>query len=91
MSKINITTTGDIAFQSWKDEYFGTKVFLNGVEMKYVHTADDIKDIVVVSKLNEQGFPYADGDKIATQTFYGKVLIILPDACHKLRRNNDSV
>lgn len=51
------------------------KVFLNGIEQKGVHTADDEQDIIIRPKKDERGFAIAVGDEITLETKHGNVII----------------
>ncbi|AUO65419.1 hypothetical protein WM46_11985 [Citrobacter freundii complex sp. CFNIH2] len=50
-------------------------VFLDGVEVKHVYTADDEKGEVIAAVHDERGYVVAENGEVNRQTLYGKVLI----------------
>ncbi|WP_320725987.1 hypothetical protein [Enterobacter ludwigii] len=50
-------------------------VFLNGVEVKHVFTADDEKGEVIAAVHDERGYMTAENGVVKQQTLYGKVTI----------------
>jgi hypothetical protein len=58
--------------------YMGTKIYLDGVEVRQVLTADDVAGYIKCAKLNENGDLYVVGDEVATEELHGMVRIELP-------------
>ncbi|MED5697755.1 hypothetical protein [Enterobacter ludwigii] len=50
-------------------------VFLNGVEVKCVFTADDEKGEVIAAVPDDRGYMTAENGEVKRQTLYGKVTI----------------
>lgn len=50
-------------------------VFLDGVEVKHVFTADDEKGEVIAAVTDERGYIKAEYGEVKRQTLYGKVTI----------------
>lgn len=50
-------------------------VYLDGVEVKHVFTADDEKGEVIAAAPNERGYMTAENGVVKQQTLYGKVTI----------------
>lgn len=50
-------------------------VYLDGVEVKKVYTADDEKGEVIAAVHDERGYVVAENGEVKRQTLYGKVLI----------------
>ncbi|MDN3796117.1 hypothetical protein QWY64_13695 [Enterobacter hormaechei] len=50
-------------------------VFLNGIEVKHVFTADDEKGEVIAAVTDERGYIKAECGEVKRQTFYGRVII----------------
>lgn len=50
-------------------------VFLNGVEVKCVFTADDEKGEVIAAIPDDRGYMTAENGEVKRQTLYGKVTI----------------
>ncbi|WPU24502.1 hypothetical protein RI049_07050 [Cedecea neteri] len=50
-------------------------VFLDGVEVKHVFTADDEKGEVIAAVLDEHGHMPAENGEVKRKTLYGKVTI----------------
>ncbi|CCK03372.1 hypothetical protein NLT11_004379 [Cronobacter sakazakii] len=51
------------------------KVYIDGVEVKHVFTADDEKDEVIAAVPDERGYMTAENGVVKQQTLYGKVTI----------------
>lgn len=51
------------------------KVYINGVEVKHVFTADDEKGEVIAAVLDDRGYMTAENGKVKRQSLYGKVTI----------------
>lgn len=71
----------------WKDDagylaycrgYRGCKVFLDGVEVDRVFTADEERGEVICADLGPDNRPFIVGDEVATRTLHGKVRIVKP-------------
>lgn len=56
------------------------RVFLEGVERNNVITADEERRLAVLYKLDQDGRYIEVDGKLATETFYGAVLIVPPDS-----------
>nr|DAZ37034.1 MAG TPA: hypothetical protein [Caudoviricetes sp.] len=50
-------------------------VYLDGVEVKHVYTADDEKDEVISAVLDERGYVATENGEVKRQTLFGKVII----------------
>ncbi|HII3255564.1 TPA: hypothetical protein ACY3ID_002258 [Citrobacter amalonaticus] len=50
-------------------------VYLDGVEVKHVYTADDEKGEVIAAVHDERGYVVAVGGEVKRQTLYGSVRI----------------
>ncbi|EAZ0187117.1 hypothetical protein BFX96_04680 [Salmonella enterica] len=50
-------------------------VYLDGVEVKHVFTADDEKGEVIAAVLNDRGYMTAENGELKRQSLYGKVTI----------------
>lgn len=50
-------------------------VYLDGVEVKHVFTADDEKGEVIAAVLNDRGYMTAENGGVKMQTLYGQVII----------------
>ncbi|HCT9256206.1 TPA: hypothetical protein OUB85_002797 [Enterobacter hormaechei] len=50
-------------------------VFLDGVEVKHVFTADDEKGEVIAAVTDERGYITAENGEVKRQSFYGRVII----------------
>lgn len=50
-------------------------VYLDGVEVKHVFTADDEKGEVIAAVLDERGYMVAENGEVKRQTLYGAVII----------------
>lgn len=50
-------------------------IFLNGVEVKCVFTADDEKGEVIAAVRDDRGYITAENGEVKRQTLYGKVTI----------------
>ncbi|QHX03414.1 hypothetical protein GZS04_15660 [Citrobacter freundii] len=50
-------------------------VFLDGIEVKHVFTADDEKGEVIAAVLDERGYAVAENGEVKRHTLYGKVTI----------------
>ncbi|MEC5643508.1 hypothetical protein [Citrobacter koseri] len=50
-------------------------VFLDGVEVKHVYTADDEKGEVISAVLDERGYVVVENGEVKRQMLYGKVTI----------------
>ncbi|MGJ7727764.1 hypothetical protein ACSF6F_16025 [Escherichia coli] len=50
-------------------------VYLNGVEVKHVFTADDEKGEVIAAVPDERGYMTTDNGEVKRQTLYGSVRI----------------
>lgn len=50
-------------------------VYLNGVEVKHVFTADDEKGEVIAAVPDERGYMTAENDEVKWHTLYGSVRI----------------
>ncbi|CZV42642.1 hypothetical protein [Enterobacter hormaechei] len=51
------------------------KVYIDGVEVKHVFTADDEKGEVIAAVLDDRGYMTAENGEVKRQTLYGKVTI----------------
>ncbi|VFS19496.1 Uncharacterised protein [Enterobacter cancerogenus] len=51
------------------------KVYIDGVEVKHVFTADDEKGEVISAVTDERGYIKAEYGEVKRQTLYGKVII----------------
>ena len=51
------------------------KVYIDGVEVKHVFTADDEKGEVIAAVRDEHGYMAAENGEVKQQTLYGKVTI----------------
>lgn len=51
------------------------KVYIDGVEVKRVFTADDEKGEVIAAVLDDRGYMTAENGMVKQQTLYGKVTI----------------
>ncbi|WP_320703570.1 hypothetical protein [Enterobacter asburiae] len=51
------------------------KVYIDGVEVKHVFTADDEKGEVIAAVLDDRGYMTAENGEVKRQTFYGRVII----------------
>ncbi|CAH3860963.1 hypothetical protein VXI92_004585 [Enterobacter hormaechei] len=51
------------------------KVYIDGVEVKHVFTADDEKGEVIAAVTDERGYIKAEYGEVKRQTLYGKVTI----------------
>ncbi|WP_286931919.1 hypothetical protein [Leclercia sp. UBA5958] len=50
-------------------------VYLDGVEVKHVFTADDEKGEVIAAVLNDRGYMTTENGKVKLHSLYGKVTI----------------
>ncbi|ENF6040746.1 hypothetical protein ABRV10_002759 [Citrobacter amalonaticus] len=50
-------------------------VYLDGVEVKHVYTADDEKGEVISAVLDERGYVVTENGEVKRQTLFGKVII----------------
>ncbi|EBX2401341.1 TPA: hypothetical protein JD893_25065 [Citrobacter freundii] len=50
-------------------------VFLDGIEVKHVFTADDEKGEVIAAVLDERGYMVAENGEVKRHTLYGSVRI----------------
>lgn len=50
-------------------------VYLDGVEVKHVYTADDEKGEVISAVLDERGYMATENGEVKRQTLFGKVII----------------
>lgn len=50
-------------------------VYLNGVEVKHVFSADDDKGEVIAAVLDSRGYPTAENGEVKRQTLIGQVRI----------------
>ncbi|AUO64101.1 hypothetical protein WM46_04650 [Citrobacter freundii complex sp. CFNIH2] len=50
-------------------------VYLDGVEVKRVYTADDEKGEVISAVLDERGYVATENGEVKRQTLFGKVII----------------
>ncbi|QCW56708.1 hypothetical protein [Citrobacter freundii] len=50
-------------------------VFLDGIEVKHVFTADDEKGEVITAVHDERGYVVAEKGEVKRQTLYGTVII----------------
>ncbi|HEG4368850.1 hypothetical protein [Klebsiella oxytoca] len=50
-------------------------VFLDGVEVKHVFTADDEKGEIIAAVPDERGYMTAENGEVKRQTLYGEVVI----------------
>ncbi|MBJ9265206.1 hypothetical protein [Citrobacter braakii] len=50
-------------------------VFLDGIKVKHVFTADDEKGEVIAAVLDERGYAVAENGEVKRHTLYGKVTI----------------
>lgn len=51
------------------------KVYVDGVEVKHVFTADDEKGEVIAAVLDDRGYMTAENGEVKRQSLYGKVTI----------------
>ena len=51
------------------------RVYLNGVEVKHVYSADDVKGEVINAVLDSRGRFRVENDQVKRQTLYGQVRI----------------
>ncbi|CZZ28597.1 hypothetical protein [Enterobacter hormaechei] len=51
------------------------KVYIDGVEVKHVFTADDEKGEVIAAVLDNRGYITAENGEVKRQSFYGRVII----------------
>lgn len=51
------------------------KVYIDGVEVKRVFTADDEKGEVIAAVLDDRGYMTAENGEVKRQSFYGRVII----------------
>ncbi|MER1497335.1 MULTISPECIES: hypothetical protein [Enterobacter cloacae complex] len=51
------------------------KVYIDGVEVKHVFTADDERGEVIAAVTDERGYITAECGEVKRQTLYGKVTI----------------
>ncbi|MCU3632744.1 hypothetical protein N8V24_04445 [Enterobacter hormaechei subsp. steigerwaltii] len=51
------------------------KVYIDGVEVKHVFTADDEKGEVIAGVLDDRGYMTAENGEVKRQSLYGKVTI----------------
>ncbi|MCK6740950.1 hypothetical protein L8S62_00635 [Enterobacter cloacae] len=51
------------------------KVYIDGVEVKHVFTADDEKGEVIAAVLDDHGYMTADNGEVKRQSLYGRVII----------------
>lgn len=51
------------------------KVYIDGVEVKHVFTADDEKGEVIAAVLDNRGYMTAENGEVKRQSFYGRVII----------------
>lgn len=51
------------------------KVYIDGVEVKHVFTADDEKGEVIAAVLDDRGYMTAENGEVKRQSLYGKVTI----------------
>jgi len=50
-------------------------VYLDGVEVKHVFTADDEKGVIIAAVPDERGYMKAENGEVKRQTLYGTVTI----------------
>jgi hypothetical protein len=50
-------------------------VYLDGVEVKHVFTADDEKGVIIAAVPDERGYLSAENGEVKRQTLYGTVTI----------------
>lgn len=50
-------------------------VYIDGVEVKHVFTADDEKGEVIAAVLDNRGYMTAENGEVKRQSFYGRVII----------------
>lgn len=63
----------DIGYTDQPHRY---RIYFNGVELKYVLTADEEKRFLVMARLNNNGeFSLDENCKVITETMYGDVYI----------------
>ncbi|HHT8234815.1 hypothetical protein [Enterobacter hormaechei] len=51
------------------------KVYIDGVEVKHVFTADDEKGEVIAAVLDDRGYVTAENGEVKRQSLYGNVTI----------------
>ena len=51
------------------------KVYIDGVEVKHVFTADDEKGEVIAAVLDDHGYMTAENGEVKRQSLYGRVII----------------
>ncbi|EBY0895447.1 hypothetical protein DUU72_24250 [Salmonella enterica subsp. enterica serovar Anatum] len=51
------------------------KVYIDGVEVKHVFTADDEKGEVIAAVTDGRGYITAENGEVKRQSFYGRVII----------------
>ncbi|SAH94636.1 hypothetical protein [Enterobacter hormaechei] len=51
------------------------EVYIDGVEVKHVFTADDEKGEVVAAVLDDHGYMTAENGEVKRQSLYGRVII----------------
>lgn len=51
------------------------KVYIDGVEVKHVFTADEEKGEVIAAVLDDHGYMRAENGEIKRQSLYGRVII----------------
>lgn len=51
------------------------KVYIDGVEVKHVFTADDEKGEVIAAVLDDRGYMTVENGEVKRQSFYGRVII----------------
>lgn len=54
------------------------RVYLDGVEVKYVFSADNEKGEVITAVLDSRGYPTAENGEVKRQTLFGQVGIERP-------------
>lgn len=64
----------DPGYSAWKC-YGLARVFLDGVERKNVITADQERNYITVTEVDDRGVLKLEGDKVKTVAMYGKVEI----------------
>lgn len=66
-------------YQQAKDDGQTPRIFLNGIELRHVITADDVERSVERFVVRDDGRPVIapSGDRLETETLYGRVDIVL--------------
>lgn len=68
------TDPDDPGYSAWKC-YGLARVFLDGVERKNVITADQERNYITVTEVDDRGMLKLEGGKVKTVAMYGKVEI----------------